>query len=173
MTSWLTSWLFPDREPEPGPDRRVWIGPCDRPAPEPSDPYNPKTIGDYIRAFALARQLEVGYTDQAAINRDYERLIAAERAADAAAWKQMRADGVPVAQPETETEPEPEADLGHDYDGPELRSGTPEYEAGYAEYQAWADQADADLEAADEWDCADSNAYQARVEAGLEPEAEL
>jgi hypothetical protein len=23
-----------------------------------------------------------------------------------------------------------------------------------------------------EWDCADSNAYQARVEAGLEPEAE-
>ncbi len=29
------------------------------------------------------------------------------------------------------------------------------------------------LEALDEWDCADSNAYQARVEAGLEPEAEL
>jgi hypothetical protein len=35
---------------------------------------------------------------------------------------------------------EAEADLGHDYDGPELRSGTPEYEALYAEYQAWAVQ---------------------------------
>ena len=33
---------------------------------------------------------------------------------------------------------EAEAGLGHDYDGPELRSGTPEYEALYAEYQAWA-----------------------------------
>ena len=66
-----------------------------------SDPCDPKTIGDYIRAFALARQLEAGYTDQAAIDRDYERLIAAERGADAAAWEQMRADGVPVAQPET------------------------------------------------------------------------
>ena len=36
---------------------------------------------------------------------------------------------------------DPEAGLGHDYDGPELRSGTPEHEALYAEYQAWA-QAD-------------------------------
>lgn len=35
---------------------------------------------------------------------------------------------------------EAEADLGHDYDGPELRSGTPEYEAEYAEYQAWVAQ---------------------------------
>jgi hypothetical protein len=34
-------------------------------------------------------------------------------------------------------------------------------------------EAEAALEAADEWDCEDSNAYQARVEAGLEPEAEL
>ena len=32
---------------------------------------------------------------------------------------------------------------------------------------------EAALEALDEWDSADSNAYQARVEAGLEPEAEL
>jgi hypothetical protein len=30
---------------------------------------------------------------------------------------------------------------GHYYDARELRSGTPEYEAGYAEYQAWAGQA--------------------------------
>jgi hypothetical protein len=29
------------------------------------------------------------------------------------------------------------------------------------------------FEALDEWDSTDSNAYQARVEAGLEPEAEL
>ena len=36
---------------------------------------------------------------------------------------------------------DPEAGLGHDYDGPELRSGTPEYEALYAEYQAWASPA--------------------------------
>jgi hypothetical protein len=107
-------------------------------------------------------------------------------------------------------ERDPEAGLGHDYDGPELRSGTPEYEALYAEYQAWAAQpepeaeagpvsytltpgaeeeldaeaaaeaaldaeaeAEAEAEWADEWDSADSNAYQARVEAGLEPEAEL
>jgi hypothetical protein len=33
-------------------------------------------------------------------------------------------------------------------------------------------EAEAAMEAADEWDCADSNAYQARVDAGLEPEAE-
>jgi hypothetical protein len=39
------------------------------------------------------------------------------------------------------SEPEPEAELGHDYDGPELHPGTPEYEAGYAEYQSWAGQA--------------------------------
>jgi hypothetical protein len=36
---------------------------------------------------------------------------------------------------------------------------------------AEAGQAEADLE--DEWDSADSNAYQDRVEAGLEPEAGL
>ena len=37
-----------------------------------------------------------------------------------------------------EPEAEPEADPGHEYDGPELHSGTPAYEAEYAEYQAWA-----------------------------------
>ena len=47
---------------------------------------------------------------------------------------------------------DPEAGLGHDYDGPELRSGTPEHEALYAEYQAWAQadpgpQPEAELEA--------------------------
>jgi hypothetical protein len=34
-------------------------------------------------------------------------------------------------------------------------------------------EAGAEAEWADEWDSADSNAYQARVEAGLEPEAGL
>ncbi len=38
-------------------------------------------------------------------------------------------------------EAEPEADPGRDYDGPELHSGTPEYQAGYDEYQAWAGHA--------------------------------
>ena len=42
---------------------------------------------------------------------------------------------------------DPEAGLGHDYDGPELRSGTPEYEALYAEYRAWAAQPEAEPEA--------------------------
>lgn len=36
--------------------------------------------------------------------------------------------------------PAPAAEAEADYDGPELQSGTPEYEAEYAEYQAWADQ---------------------------------
>jgi hypothetical protein len=61
------------------------------------------------------------------------------------------------AEPETD----PEADLGHEYDGPELQPGTPEYEAEHAAYQAWA----GDLG----WPFTD-----AEVEAGpeAEPEAE-
>jgi hypothetical protein len=34
-----------------------------------------------------------------------------------------------------------------DYDGPELHPGTPEYEAEYAEYRAWAAQPDLEPEA--------------------------
>jgi hypothetical protein len=41
----------------------------------------------------------------------------------------------------------PEAGLGHEYDGPELRPGTPEYEAEYAEYQAWVSEPEPELEA--------------------------
>ena len=41
---------------------------------------------------------------------------------------------------------EAEADLGHDYDGPELHPGTPEYEAEYAEYLAWSGQAGPEAE---------------------------
>ena len=52
--------------------------------------------------------------------------------------------GTPEA--ERERAIEPEAGLGHDYDGPELRSGTPEYEAEYAEYLAWAGQAEPEPE---------------------------
>ena len=50
-----------------------------------------------------------------------------------------------AAEPEAERLVDTAADLGHEYDGPELRSGTPEYEALYAEYQAWA--AEPELEA--------------------------
>ena len=49
----------------------------------------------------------------------------------------------PTVEPVTEAE----ADLGHYYDGPELHPGTPEYEAEYAEYQAWAGQPDPEPEA--------------------------
>ena len=69
------------------------------------DPDNPTTVGGHIRKFLadlrLARQVQADFSDQEAINRDYERAIAAEDAAAAHAWEQMRADGVPVAQPET------------------------------------------------------------------------
>ena len=50
-----------------------------------------------------------------------------------------------AAEPKAERLVDTAADLGHDYDGPELRSGTPEYEALNAEYQAWA--AEPELEA--------------------------
>ena len=48
--------------------------------------------------------------------------------------------------------------------------------ASYAEWLAEGQaetEAEADADWSDEWDSADSNAYQDRVEAGLEPEAEL
>jgi hypothetical protein len=41
---------------------------------------------------------------------------------------------------------EPETELGHEYDGPELHPGTPEYEAEYAEYQAWAAEPEPEAE---------------------------
>lgn len=69
------------------------------------DPDNPQTAGGHIRKFLadlrLARQVQADFSDQEAINRDYERAIAAEDEAAAHAWEQMRADGVPAAQPET------------------------------------------------------------------------
>ncbi len=81
----------------------------------------PTTVTGHIKAFlsgvSLARELRAGYTDQAAINREYERAVAAEAATAKAAWAEMRADGVPVAEPEPEAgpeplpEPEPEAEL--------------------------------------------------------------
>ena len=43
--------------------------------------------------------------------------------------------------------PSPEAGLGHEYHGPELHPGTPEYEAEYAEYQAWVSEPEPELEA--------------------------
>jgi hypothetical protein len=47
-----------------------------------------------------------------------------------------------------------------------------EIAADYAEAQAEVDALGLDAEPEADWDSADSNAYQDRVEAGLEPEAE-
>src|SRR5205807_8019118 len=74
------------------------------------DPYNPTTIGGWIRSFLLARQLDAGYTDQAAIDRDYARMVAASDARDAHVWADMRAAGVPVADPDPNPEPGSSAD---------------------------------------------------------------
>lgn len=82
--------------------------------PEPQ----PTTVTGRVRAFlndlALARELRAGYNDQAAIERDLERIAAAEKTAAQDAWAEMRADGVPVAEPAPEPEheaytPEPDA----------------------------------------------------------------
>ena len=40
---------------------------------------------------------------------------------------------------------EAEAALGHDYDGPELQSGTPEFEKGLAEYREWVAELNGEL----------------------------
>lgn len=69
------------------------------------DPDHPTTIGGWIRSFLLGRLLEAGYTDQAAIDRDYARMVAASDARDAQFWADMRAAGVPVAGPEPGPEP--------------------------------------------------------------------
>ena len=53
----------------------------------------------------------------------------------------------PYGQAEPESAADSEAELGHEYDGPELHPGTPEYEAEYAEYQSWAGQAGPEPEA--------------------------
>jgi hypothetical protein len=68
------------------------------------DPDNPKTIGDHIRKFLadrrLAKQIEADLSDRAKIEADYARMVAALDARDAHFWADMRADGVPVADPE-------------------------------------------------------------------------
>jgi hypothetical protein len=69
-----------------------------------------EVLAEYIalwRNRGLARVMEAGYNDRAAIQADYERAVAASDAADARFWDAMRADGVPVTDPE----PEPEAGL--------------------------------------------------------------
>ena len=73
------------------------------------DPDNPKTIGDHIRKFLadrrLAKQIEADHSDQATIEADYARMVAALDARDAQFWADMRADGVPVTDPEADPEP--------------------------------------------------------------------
>jgi hypothetical protein len=60
----------------------------------------------------------------------------------------------------TTPEPQTGADLGHDYDGPELHPGTPEYAAGYAEYLASLEEPEADYDA-------EAAEYDVAPEAGL------
>jgi hypothetical protein len=73
------------------------------------DPDNPKTMGDHVRKFLadrrLAKQIEADLSDQATIEADYARMVAALDARDAQFWADMRADGVPVADPEPDPEP--------------------------------------------------------------------
>jgi hypothetical protein len=61
----------------------------------------------FWRERGLARAMEAGYNDRAAIQADYKRIVAAADAADAEAWARMRADGIDATDPE----PEPEAEL--------------------------------------------------------------
>jgi len=69
------------------------------------DPDDPTTIRGWIRSWKLGKALDAGYNDQAAIDRDYARMVAASDARDAQFWADMRADGVPVADPEPGPEP--------------------------------------------------------------------
>jgi hypothetical protein len=68
----------------------------------------PTTVGGRVKAFfydlGMARALKAGYGDQAAINRDLERITAAEKTAAEASWAEIRADGVAVAEPVTALE---------------------------------------------------------------------
>ena len=84
---------------------------------DPEDPYSTCTVMGWIRSWKLGQALEAGYSDQEAIQADYEKALAAEKAEAEAFWAQMAADGVPVAslKPEagadTAPEPEPEASV--------------------------------------------------------------
>ena len=98
-------------------DARVWAGP--EPGPQPA--LEASDPGRYEPA-----QYDLGICD------DPEVTWPAEPAREALERQIAGSD--------------PEAGLGHDYDGPELRSGTPEYEALYAEYQAWVAQPEPEAE---------------------------
>jgi hypothetical protein len=82
----------------------------------------------------------------------------------------LTAEGEAVAEAEPEPAPEAGAALDAFYG---RRPGTAARL--YAQLEGPDPEVtwEAVAEAIDEWDCADSAAYQARVEAGLEPEAEL
>ena len=69
-----------------------------------------------------------------------------------------------------EADPEPEAEPEA---GPVPYTLTPRAEAVLASWDQFRARGEPEPEAEPEWDWEDSNAYQARVEAGLEPEAEL
>jgi hypothetical protein len=69
------------------------------------DPYNPTTIRGWIRSWALGKAIKAELAGQASIDRDYAQMVAASDARDAQFWAQMKADGVPVADPEPDPEP--------------------------------------------------------------------
>jgi hypothetical protein len=72
---------------------------------DPGDPYSTHILMGWIRSWMLAKQIDADLSDQAAIDRDYARMVAASDARDAQFWADMRADGVPVADPEPDPEP--------------------------------------------------------------------
>ena len=71
------------------------------------DPDNPKTIGDHIRKFLadrrLAKQIEADLSDQATIEADYARIVAALDARDAQFWTpSAHVPACPGPEPEPE-----------------------------------------------------------------------
>jgi hypothetical protein len=72
---------------------------------DPDNPYSTHTVMGWIRSWSLGKELEAGYNDQATIDREFAQLAAASAASDAQFWAAMRADGVPVADPQPDPEP--------------------------------------------------------------------
>lgn len=86
---------------------------------DPDDPYSAGTVMGWIRSWNLGKAIQADLADQEGIEASIAEMRAAEEAGATAFWAQMRADGVPVAQPDAEPEagndpgsapaPEPEA----------------------------------------------------------------
>jgi hypothetical protein len=72
---------------------------------DPDDPYSDDTVMGWIRSWKLAKAIQADLADTDAIDRDYAQMVADSDARDARFWAQMKADGVPVADPEPDPEP--------------------------------------------------------------------